>query len=899
MGRVKRQIKFYGVWGRYGDPVPSVELGITVEVVGGVNVAVMVFDEDDKRLHENWDTGFSEKSDMRVYPLPVSGSGGTITLLNSGWYSTFVSSGYSFNGCRVSRGWEGDTNIDLGNYIVKGVLQSIGEVSITLGTISDSLVADVTTAPLVVGTWEGVKLEAEEGGEQKLFDGMTFYAPRGNISRGNDSFTRPLYYTAQVVPSGVFQPTELVFPTNSYCRVVAGYNKGTVFSVPKGTVLRGSTDGKFYFQVRYDVTFGVAIDDENEVGLIDGVPEEGSITDMSIFEFFVSNIVFKTGEGTVLTNAVDEDGKSVFVSSTESGYTLQLSSKKWDAIETNTPVMGGTNVLSQIDTNLNWSFYNEETGIYADSEAQQATVTTGSITDGDRNTFTMIESDNRFSAQWYIDNPPTDIKGVLADLIATYDGMESVYFDRLKAIQVHVVAEWASTGEYEGVENIELLLSSGWSFGYIDEVEGKYAEYSNFSQDYYIEEYEIARCSQLDERTFIGGSGIPEWSPTSDSHYLGGVNRLGIENTDPLESRPRRLYIIITPSDLANSSKPNQLRINELGVRGDVTEIPTSDSVIYGDISGLSGDWETMSGAITNIASQQNFSLFNSVSVSVEESAVPVKAYITTQSDLLTSNALKTILREAWYLGGMSRDGTTWRANSIAGMIGKDVVVEDSHYFRVPRTGLATKAISYDSDNVPNSGTINYGVGGAFAGNSITISNVDQDSYLESYVQGISNPQSAESLWNMAHLIWLKTKTVVDIRSDISKLRWIYKEEDAINYLTNLFNWNGGDGFSRNVFTASFDVANIDENSNFWNIGDACRVYIPTITNTGDYSGVVTGVDYKASDYSATITCRVGQINQEIVTIKEVGITGGEVPVITETGITAGTDLTITEIGVQ
>jgi hypothetical protein len=89
---VTRAIKIYDVWAGEGSPVASEYHGVTVETWGGRNVAIMTISEGGTRLGADWDSGFNEKSDMRYYPRPVSGNGGTITLINSGrWFQDFES----------------------------------------------------------------------------------------------------------------------------------------------------------------------------------------------------------------------------------------------------------------------------------------------------------------------------------------------------------------------------------------------------------------------------------------------------------------------------------------------------------------------------------------------------------------------------------------------------------------------------------------------------------------------------------------------------------------------------------------------------------------------------------------------------------------------------------------
>jgi len=889
MARVIRGIKLYDLWSNAGAPVASASLGITIETLSGRPIAVMTFDENGKRLAGSWDSGYSEKSDMRAYPLPIAVSGGTITLLNDGWYQEFLEGGYSFKGCRVQRAWSSPLAMPLGNYVVEGVSNSIGELMLTLGAASESLASDVASAPLVVGDWENMTIESAKGSETPLFEGVSFYSPESiSVSVGSSGYWRPTGYNVWLVPSVDSGIDTLDFPANSYARVKSGYNEGSIFKIPKGVKNVVDNEGKKAFLVAFDIDYGVYIDDENTEGLITEIPTEGSIIDVSVFEFFTSSIVFKAGEDSVLTNTKDEDGNTVFVEEISGHNTLPMSAKRYDPVPMNYPLNGGSNILEKLGETF-LTHYNSDDGTYANTEALEPIVQdvgVAPIRDYSKDTYTIFSGSSLYAVQRYIDNPRTAAKGVLVDFELHYDEVTT----HPLTVNIKVVAEWSSQ-EWSSFDHVETLIDTDVEFGRGNGVNLHTVELANFNKEYYSETYEGTSGAQLDERTreTLSAGG---W--TASSKFLGGVKTLEFTSGSLLESSPRRLYFIITQ----NASVATRLLLKEIGLYGDATEPPSDTTTITADVQGKTGTWVTLGGAIENIANLQNFYLFGSADIEVEENSTPVKTYITKQSDLLSSVALKTILREAWYIGGMSRDGTTWKARSVAGMIGEDVAVPDSHYFKVPEEDLKTDAFSYDSENVPNSGTLTYGAGGDFAGNTISISSVDSSGYDTFFVTGITDPTIAESLWNMAHLIWLKTKTVVEIRKDASKLVWIYTEQGAIDYLVNLFDWNGGKGFSRKVISASFEVVDIDSTGLFWDIGDACRAFIPTITNTGDYSGVITGVEYNPESNTAEISTRIGQINQDIPVLQEVGIVGGDTPKLTEVDVNATEDANLTEVGV-
>jgi hypothetical protein len=129
----------------------------------------------------------------------------------------------------------------------------------------------------------------------------------------------------------------------------------------------------------------------------------------------------------------------------------------------------------------------------------------------------------------------------------------------------------------------------------------------------------------------------------------------------------------------------------------------------------------------------------------------------------------------------------------------------------------------------------------------------------------------------------------------MQELWWLYDENDAIQYFTNILEWNGGSTFARNVVQLDVDVADIDSSGDVlpWVIGDACNVTIPNITN-GAYAGVVTGVKYDKENESAIVSCRVGEIVERPSRIRELG------NIIDETITEEDTNVdTYTEVGLS
>ena len=263
--------------------------------------------------------------------------------------------------------------------------------------------------------------------------------------------------------------------------------------------------------------------------------------------------------------------------------------------------------------------------------------------------------------------------------------------------------------------------------------------------------------------------------------------------------------------------------------------------------------------------------------VVVDEHNAPVRAFVSDQSKLKTTPMLNELCREAWHVWHIDRSGV-FRSRSVFGIIGRDVAVPPSHVFSVPHGfELSSDAIQYNDTALPTGGVLQYGVtsDGKYT-KTIRIGGADKETYSSKYVQGVSNPATARALWEQARLLHIKSGKAQDIREDQSRLNWLYREEDAVQYLSNIFDWAGaqfGDTWVREVIQTTLRVASVDTavTGPLWTIGDPCRLYIPTIT-AEEYAGIVTGIQYNADTYTADVTVRAGQIEPLPSRIIEVGV---------------------------
>jgi hypothetical protein len=261
-----------------------------------------------------------------------------------------------------------------------------------------------------------------------------------------------------------------------------------------------------------------------------------------------------------------------------------------------------------------------------------------------------------------------------------------------------------------------------------------------------------------------------------------------------------------------------------------------------------------------------------------------------------TDEALRRLLSDAWQVGYARRDGV-WRSQGVCDTLGVDVVVPDTHYFRHPSGVKNSGAVAYDIVTIPTGGTVEYDrtPDGEFR-KQIAIRNTQEAAYSPEYVEGITDPVEAERVWLKARDMFLLSETQTDFQQDLAQCWALFREEDVIRHIDRIFGWSGwSPEFVRRILNCSFEVADVDSESVIpWNIGDVCRVNIPLVTNSGDYSGIITAVQFRPETYSCVVGMRVAEVQPTPDRIVESGI--GAAGRYIETGIS--TDPNIIEIGV-
>jgi len=919
VGAITRGIKLYNVWSGDGDPVASTEFGVTVEDWGGRLVAVMTIDETSDKFGKPWDSGFSVRSDMRSNPNTISGSGGSITLLDNGWYKNFLSAGYSVAGSRVERTWDEVGETTFSQHYADSVKSGIGVLGINLLDMSTQMDADIeaSESPLIVGEWDNatIKKTANSGVEEPLFDGVIFkLALNAPPVSEYDAVDAPLEYELWLAPSVTDFGTSMTFPENTYCRIASGHNEGTIFKVGEGSANFASVDigGGIYrnaFIVVLRNEYGVPIDDTNDEGLVYNIYTADSISDMSTFEFFTQKQEFKVSENTVVSSPITVESESVSNFTLENGIvTIQsqfLSNPILDNDFKNNDTYDMT-LYMKYPNNESLIVTRDENMYYVDLTTRVSYSNTETVvSDRDRTTYQSIETTvNRTQSidqthwgyrtmiglSYYVENASVESSGMCLDVSYNIGALPN-YTTVAMNIRVVVVAVWDGSGEWLSQPYEETIHEQDVELQFTEGGDG-FTSIKNFGSEYFTDNAPDKQMEQFDDRY--------ESEDDTGARYVRGRLAFEFEDNDILKASPDRVYILIngttyftTTSEYTGTGN-SELIINELGFFGEPSS-SSADNIDSITATVTGEDWETLDTAIENIAESQDWNSFENIVVNVPQLPYFVKSFITKASELKTKTALKRILKEAWCVGYIDRNGE-YTVVDVSGKMGDDTPVATTHDFELPHGyTLENEIDQYNSDDLVTGGTISYDRDST--GNfrkSISITNADKDVFDASYVTGFTSVGTAEILWNKCHLIWLKTGVLTDVRKDLSELWWLFEDVDAIRYFTNIVEWNGGSDFARDVLTVDIGVTKIDTDTSVlpWNIGDPCKLTIPIKMNSA-YSGVIEGVKY-GSDYSAIVSIRVAEIVESVDRIIETGLSTTDK--ITEDGLVA-TDK-ITELGI-
>ncbi len=920
MAVTTRGLRFYNVWAGDGVPVANPALGITVEDWNGTSVAIMTIDETSNKLAEKWDTGFTSKSDMRSYPTVQGGSGGKLTLNDDGWYKTFLAGGYSLAGSRVERTWNAGTEQQFSQGFAGTVKSGLGVLTVTVSDIASQMDGKLTEGePFVTGYWvDAIIPKGKNSWETKLFD-MVFKCASGSMSPVTvvDEVGAPIKYNLNVSPTENDFETTLEFPADSYCRIKSGHNEGAILKVTSTIVPFSLVNDKKYFRVEATNAYGLNIDDLNDYGVVFNLfIGDVTITDMSTYEFFTMRQEFPVSDSVTVHSPIIVKGEKVSNFEHENNAIVLSNQFLSNPIQNVEIINNSSFDMSQwLDLPSGASSWDRsQNGYWANvvglvSMGNALTPLNNKSIVGHKMVTTVTSTPNPDHYWWghrtamamsySATNVPADTEGLCIDMAHHIPTLPtSTHSPITMRTKVVCVCVWDGDGVWASQSHTQLLQEK--TFDLVLSTEGVptneldgHTLIKNFGADYFTDALPNRQMEQFDNRTSS--------EDVNGLTYYRGRLSMKFDDNALLGAYPDRVYILVeamcpefrTGQDYTGTGNA-ELYVNEIGFFGKASSDSAEEfDEITASVTGSSSI--TLGMAIREIATAQDWSSFKDVVINVPIFSVFVKNYITKESELKTKQALKRILREAWCVGDINRNGE-YNVVSVAGKMGSTDAVPDTHNFVLPNgCELVGELEKYESDDFVTGGTINYNRDsqGKFT-NSITITDADKAVFDPSYAKGFDSEATAKILWDKCHLIWLKTGVLVDVRKDMQELWWLYKEDDAVNYFTNVVEWNGGGAFARDIVTASIRVADIDSSGVLpWNIGDSCRLTVPNKL-TGYYSGVVEGVKYEFG-FGAIVYIRVAEVTLAPTRIVEDGLSGTDKR--QEDGL-SGTDK-ITEEGIK
>ncbi len=848
MGRITRGIIIYDVWAGSGAPVANPEYGITVETWASRDVAIMTITEDGNKFAKPWDTGYNSRTDMRSYPKTRGGAGGSIKLLDDGWYNSFISAGYSLEGSRVSRTWNTDGIHQ--SYIDK-VTQGRGDIQLTLMVMDERMNTDATNggSPLIVGNWQNAELHRTASVENVLFGGMTFRQGAEDVQFTRDEFGAPLGFNLRLIPTDpTFSDHTLPFPENTFMRVVNGVGKDSVFPVEQSAFLVGPA-GNRTFSLYIENSYGIYIDNSNPDGIKPRIADISTIGELTTFQFYTLDESYSIDENSTIDSA-SADGVDV------SDYTIE-----GGVLRLNTQQFGSAVIHKEVENNTEFDFLPilGISGLQRDGSVYYRTSYTADV---------VPSVDNKSRADHQYISWEGGYGGISYDMTEDLLNTDGVAFDcTIKGLhaqategyfRVVVVAVWGVDSDWSSDFRSEVVLDIESPI-HLNSIDPRTAYCRNIGKHYFEDGLEENVMDAFDDRELSGSSYV---------FPVRGRNLFAYAYKENIEASPDKVYcLFLAKTTIEGPSAPilsqGTLKVYQVAFFGDKANQPTAERVTA-KITGRA--WANIGEAIENIATLQDWSSFPASSVSVPPLVQRIRCYVTSERQLKTSTLLDGLLREAWSVGAIDRDGT-YSVTALSGRIGADNTVPSSHNFVLPHGySLLSNIVAYESDDVPTGGTIQYNRDSAGGYNSeITVSNADADTYDSSYVGGVADPVQAQDLWEKCHGIWMKTGVLNDVRNDLKKLNWLYEESDAIQYFNNILEWNGGSDFIRDVRIVKIRAVSIDNlgasgTDVLWDRWEDCRITIPNVL-VGEYTGIITGVKYTPSGYEADITMRVAQLN--------------------------------------
>lgn len=272
--------------------------------------------------------------------------------------------------------------------------------------------------------------------------------------------------------------------------------------------------------------------------------------------------------------------------------------------------------------------------------------------------------------------------------------------------------------------------------------------------------------------------------------------------------------------------------------------------------------YDTFSEVINHMIKLRNWNLsgvsqptagwgLGEASVTVTDNAsdtTPVRTQITASADMETSKQEEWLSWESWNMIYFNNDDTP-AFSSILDKLGETGA---THSFTVPTDCLVQDIQVFSDQDIFNTFTIEYDYDAPTGtyNKSITISNTGKSAYSTDYVTGVTDPTDAEAMWDDCKVLFDIVGAEKKLPDSRSKLKWIYNEDDAIQYINNCLKMYGIKRFTGSPLGVYFETRRIETSSHPMqdyydvSIGDSIEYTIPNVTDALPFAGIVIGKKY-------------------------------------------------------
>jgi hypothetical protein len=227
---------------------------------------------------------------------------------------------------------------------------------------------------------------------------------------------------------------------------------------------------------------------------------------------------------------------------------------------------------------------------------------------------------------------------------------------------------------------------------------------------------------------------------------------------------------------------------------------------------------------------------------------INIKNQLLNQSEIASEKIKADLLRHMWAMGTISRSGVEKVYPLIEALNNTDGVLLDYHdTIQDPKV----TPIKYDDVFCEVNVGYQWNTGSNANSSFITVTNVEQDTFLSSYVTGVSDIEKAEQIWKMGHALFIAYGVKNTYPESNGNLRWIDNEDNAVDWIIKAYQWQGvvfdeieGEAIVKKRYELNFTMADADALLSGVEHGQKIRVNIPYIVEDElePHSGIITTI---------------------------------------------------------